>query len=160
MPEATPSLSSLNLTSPTRKRRAAAACTACHARKVRCNVVSSGRPCANCQQDQNECVLHVSARGKHKRPRCNQTDGPLRTDAHSVLARSPSTLSGAPESLTDVSLMGAPPSFSANPQLVTPSDHPSTEAEEFESNVAGYKNIVEHTVGGRGLETHIYVGRK
>jgi hypothetical protein len=28
-----------------------------------------GNPCSNCSQDEFECVLHVSARGKHKRPR-------------------------------------------------------------------------------------------
>lgn len=49
------------------QRRSAVACTLCHARKVRCNVSLSGSPCANCERDRTECVLHSSGRGKYKR---------------------------------------------------------------------------------------------
>lgn len=52
-----------------RSTKARVACTVCHRRKVRCNLGMVGMPCSNCLQDETECLLHVSARGKHKRPR-------------------------------------------------------------------------------------------
>ncbi|KAE9362543.1 hypothetical protein N431DRAFT_391777 [Stipitochalara longipes BDJ] len=39
------------------RRRAAVACRHCHARKVRCNVATAGRPCANCQHDSIDCEI-------------------------------------------------------------------------------------------------------
>ena len=49
---------------------------------------------------------------------------------------------------------------SQNPQLATPSEHQASDAEDLESNVAGYKNIFEHKPETHGAETHIYVGKK
>lgn len=43
-------------------------------------------------------------------------------------------------------------------QLPTPSQDLTTEAEDFESNVAGYRNIVDQPAGVSGYKTHIYVG--
>ncbi|EMT72374.1 Cutinase transcription factor 1 beta [Fusarium odoratissimum] len=43
------------------KRRAARACVACRARKVRCDVIE-GTPCGNCRWDKVECVVQESRR--------------------------------------------------------------------------------------------------
>ncbi|KAJ9501903.1 hypothetical protein H2202_002865 [Exophiala xenobiotica] len=140
-----------------RRNRASAACSACHARKVRCNVVSSGRPCANCQLDHLECVLHVSARGKHKGPRRSRQAGNASLDAPAAPTRPSSVSMGAPKSVSNIGDPDSASSLSQNPQLAR--DHPSTEVEDFESNVTGYRNIVEHSsAGARGSGTHIYVG--
>jgi len=46
-----------NVSSPLLARpRARVACSDCRRRKVRCNVVLSGRPCTNCRLDGFECV--------------------------------------------------------------------------------------------------------
>lgn len=188
--------SSPNTTPSHPKRRAPVACTACHARKVRCNVVSSGRPCFNCQQDQSVCVLHVSARGRHKRPRKgergttttggqttpndttttvpnndnNHPNTPPTTNVHDEeeprRLRSPvAAVMSVGTSSTNIghnNHTAAPPSsipsHTSHPEE-TPFDRPSSvEAEDFESNVAGYRHIVDHQVAGHGARTHIYVG--
>ncbi|KAL0777057.1 hypothetical protein CaCOL14_006575 [Colletotrichum acutatum] len=37
----------------TKRKRSAIACTACHQRKVRCNLAAQGPPCTNCSEDGN-----------------------------------------------------------------------------------------------------------
>jgi hypothetical protein len=46
-----------------RRQRAANACTGCHARKVRCDVVLGGSPCTNCRRDSSVCRVKDSNRG-------------------------------------------------------------------------------------------------
>lgn len=142
---------------PLRRKRAPVACTECHARKIRCSVASSGQPCFNCRQDDTECILHISARGKRRGPRSSKQIGERGPDA--ALPTPRSSGSTVPESSSNTSNMEptlAPPD---NEWLMTPSDDPRLEEEELEPNVAGYSEIVETSRGGRGAETHIYVGK-
>lgn len=46
--------------------RAAKACTSCHSRKIRCDVLKTGLPCTKCQLHGFECAL---AERKRRRPR-------------------------------------------------------------------------------------------
>src|ERR1700712_2278296 len=111
---------------PQKKQRAAIACTACHARKVRCNVVLVGQPCSNCQQDQEVCELHVSARGKHKRRRVIRASGDVASSSPSnAILTSPSKTSSSA------------PSDPTQPDLSTQDEYESL------ANVYTYRNIVE-----------------
>ena len=56
------------------KRRASRACTACRARKVRCDVTKNDDKCTNCRLDNVECIVVASRRG--------------RTDRHARVSRS------------------------------------------------------------------------
>ncbi|EXJ82703.1 hypothetical protein A1O3_06517 [Capronia epimyces CBS 606.96] len=47
------------------RRRATVACRSCNARKVRCNVASVGRPCANCALDKVDCQVVPRKRRGH-----------------------------------------------------------------------------------------------
>jgi hypothetical protein len=67
----------------------------------RCDVVIVGHPCSNCQQDQSTCVLHVSARGKHKRRRKDNDDSTK--DAEDSAAAIATTVdSGGPAAVAQV----------------------------------------------------------
>ena len=48
------------------KKRASRACGVCRARKVRCDVTISGRPCTNCSIDRIECALPICKRRNRK----------------------------------------------------------------------------------------------
>ncbi|KIW79473.1 hypothetical protein Z517_06085 [Fonsecaea pedrosoi CBS 271.37] len=41
----------------TPRKRARIACSSCHSRKVRCNIVQHGPPCWNCRQDGSKCIV-------------------------------------------------------------------------------------------------------
>lgn len=48
------------------KKRAPRACTNCNVRKVRCDAVAHGTPCANCTYFHGECVLPTNRLQKKK----------------------------------------------------------------------------------------------
>ncbi|OAP55050.1 hypothetical protein AYL99_10750 [Fonsecaea erecta] len=135
---------------PGKKRRAPIACTACHARKVRCNVVLVGQPCSNCQQDQTECALHVSARGKHKRRK-------LKSNTH-VRAVTPASLSSAGPSADALNPPTATTDLTdSNRPICLPSEPPSRDEYESKANVEAYRNIVD-AVQTSGAKVPLYVG--
>ncbi|KJR86024.1 uncharacterized protein SPSK_08559 [Sporothrix schenckii 1099-18] len=47
-----------------KRRRASRACLACRARKVRCDVIVSGKPCTNCRLDFSECVVQLRRKNR------------------------------------------------------------------------------------------------
>lgn len=49
------------------RKRARQACTACNAKRVKCNV-TEGFPCRNCAERDLHCEVRESRRGKHPRP--------------------------------------------------------------------------------------------
>lgn len=49
-----------------RAPRAAKACTSCHSRKVRCDVLEIGQPCTSCQNHGFECVLSKRKRRRQR----------------------------------------------------------------------------------------------
>ncbi|KAH7086425.1 putative Zn(II)2Cys6 transcription factor [Paraphoma chrysanthemicola] len=56
------------------KKRAAGACEACHARKVRCSLAHTGSPCINCSLDSLACEPRVTKKrgaAPHRRARRN-----------------------------------------------------------------------------------------
>ncbi|KAH7080110.1 putative Zn(II)2Cys6 transcription factor [Paraphoma chrysanthemicola] len=54
------------------KKRAAGACEACHARKVRCSLAHTGSPCINCSLDSLACEPRVTKkRGRARRILCS-----------------------------------------------------------------------------------------
>jgi hypothetical protein len=144
---------------PLKKRRAAIACTSCHGRKVRCNVVLVGQPCSNCQQDQALCALHVSARGKHKRRRVNRE----KTADDPAAAVSP-VLSGS--TVVAAAAGTAQPPFAAatDPRggcnesiLSLQSDISSQDDYESQANVEAYRKIVDGS-DTTGARVPMYVG--
>ncbi|KIW73640.1 hypothetical protein PV04_01739 [Phialophora macrospora] len=48
-----------------KKKRAGIACTLCRARKVRCDAVLNGTPCANCRLDSLECTIPKNRRHRY-----------------------------------------------------------------------------------------------
>lgn len=72
-----------------RRKRARLACTACNARRVKCDVVES-RPCRNCVAANVLCETRESRRGKHPRkPRAREE-----TPGFSVQLESNASLDG------------------------------------------------------------------
>ncbi|OAG45470.1 hypothetical protein AYO21_00104 [Fonsecaea monophora] len=135
---------------PVKKRRAPIACTACHARKVRCNVVLVGQPCSNCQQDQTQCALHVSARGKHKRRRLNK-------NSHLHTVTPPSLSSSGPTADAQTQPPATTDFADSNPSVTPPSQPPSRDEYESQANVEAYRNIVD-AVETNGAKVPLYVG--
>ncbi|KAJ9614202.1 hypothetical protein H2200_002338 [Cladophialophora chaetospira] len=136
-----------------KKRRAAIACTSCHARKVRCNVVLVGQPCSNCQQDQTLCALHVSARGKHKRRKVNTSQDS--TNLQPAASEEPTSLptNGVQCSLSDYNaihrsqadneLQRLQPDYNESQRLL--SDLSLQDDYESQANVNTYRKIVDDT---------------
>jgi hypothetical protein len=56
------------------KHRASQACHSCRLRKVRCDVLTNGPRCTNCQLDNTECIVLASRRGKNNRTRNENAD--------------------------------------------------------------------------------------
>ncbi|KIX09566.1 uncharacterized protein Z518_00646 [Rhinocladiella mackenziei CBS 650.93] len=50
-------------------KRAGRACLSCRSRKIRCNVEEQGQPCSNCLNDEANCQIAKSKRGKKPRRR-------------------------------------------------------------------------------------------
>ncbi|KIW94791.1 uncharacterized protein Z519_04768 [Cladophialophora bantiana CBS 173.52] len=135
---------------PVKKRRAPIACTACHARKVRCNVVLVGQPCSNCQQDQTQCALHVSARGKHKRRKLNK-------DARGRCSTPTSLSSAGPTSDAQVPPGPSTDLADSNNSSSPAPEPPSRDEYESRANVEAYRNIVD-AVETSGAKVPLYVG--
>ncbi|ETI19562.1 hypothetical protein G647_09396 [Cladophialophora carrionii CBS 160.54] len=133
---------------PQKRRRAAIACTSCHARKVRCNVVLVGQPCSNCQQDQALCLLHVSARGKHKRRRVNREEEEA---CHGSPVLSGTTAAAQHPLATSTDVQGCDESLSLDPDLSSQDEY------ESQANVEAYRKIVDGT-DTKGARVPIYVG--
>lgn len=72
------------------KRRAPRACTACRARKVRCDVTKNDDKCTNCKLDNAECIVVASRRGHARVPISSSPDAP-----EHPLASSPNVAVGA-----------------------------------------------------------------
>ncbi|OAG02231.1 uncharacterized protein CC84DRAFT_1126408 [Paraphaeosphaeria sporulosa] len=69
-----------------RRKRARLACTACNARRVKCNVVES-RPCRNCVAANAPCETRESRRGKHPRkPRVTEETPEFRSRLDSIVS--------------------------------------------------------------------------
>lgn len=47
---------------PDRKRRASKACSSCHCRKIRCDVLKNGVPCTKCRDDGFQCIIRTRKR--------------------------------------------------------------------------------------------------
>lgn len=52
------------LSMSTYTKRASKACAWCHARKVRCDATTLGRPCTRCRQDDRNCVMRKKIQTK------------------------------------------------------------------------------------------------
>ncbi|SCO26725.1 probable cutinase transcription factor 1 beta [Fusarium fujikuroi] len=78
------------------RKRAAAACHACHARKVRCSISQTGSPCTNCALD------NLSCQARARQPQRSLTDvlyrprNGARTRRGQNLARAPSDAESIP----------------------------------------------------------------
>lgn len=146
---------------PLKKRRAAIACTACHGRKVRCNVVFVGQPCSNCQQDHTVCALHVSARGKHKHRKVSKgkEDVPLTTEAITGPPE-PSSVSSISANSGRTAATLVPSSTSSGAATYNKSrDTDFSVQDEYEhtANVDAYRNIVD-CADKNELRVPLYVG--
>lgn len=153
-------MSSSNVSSParlTKTNRAPAACINCHARKVRCNVIVAGQPCANCQQDGRECILHVSERGRQKAARRRRPLVEAIRHTTSSL-HDPPIILGISNSLV---ITNETSDYPQPLQLLTPTEEMTMAVEESESNIAGYTNIIrDSTADADQSKTHIYVGMR
>ncbi|KAL4754936.1 hypothetical protein BDW72DRAFT_200337 [Aspergillus terricola var. indicus] len=67
------------------RKRAPVACQSCHARKVRCSLPQTGRPCANCSLDDITCVPRAS-----RRSNCRSRRGLDSSSYHLSTVSSPS----------------------------------------------------------------------
>lgn len=133
-------------------RRAPVACGACHSRKVRCNVALSGQPCANCEQDDVECVLHVSARGKYRRRRSAAAhEGLTAIVASKELRTNPAVPVQGP-SFQGSNLSGKVEATALQSAFQRQDDY------ESPSNIGAYRNILEPTPI-HGHRVPLYVGK-
>lgn len=62
-----------------KKRRASKACSTCHTRKVRCDVLEVGLPCTKCRVNKFECAI----KGRRKRRKKGDSTGRGDTDSNS-----------------------------------------------------------------------------
>lgn len=51
-------MAEIQVQASTKRKRSVIACSACHQRKVRCNVAFQGVPCTNCAQDDAKCEIY------------------------------------------------------------------------------------------------------
>ncbi|KAJ0416297.1 fungal-specific transcription factor domain-containing protein [Aspergillus carlsbadensis] len=146
------------------KRRAARACVYCRTRKVRCDVLSGGRPCTNCKLDGLECQLAHSVRSRRfAGPRSPAR--PLHPDplsvAHAEHRTSPEQF---PVSLTfeeplDLSRENDDENLGHSPSLRSPdnlSSHPST-AQPQPHGLPRYIRSLPPRISGYDVE---YLARK
>ncbi|CAJ0544229.1 Ff.00g035120.m01.CDS01 [Fusarium sp. VM40] len=66
------------------RKRAAAACHACHARKVRCSISQTGSPCTNCALDNVSCQARSRQPQSAARTRRGQNLPRARSDVESI----------------------------------------------------------------------------
>ncbi|EXL68135.1 hypothetical protein FOPG_15787 [Fusarium oxysporum f. sp. conglutinans race 2 54008] len=66
------------------RKRAAAACHACHARKVRCSISQTGSPCTNCALDNVSCQARSRQPQSGARTRRGQNLPRAQSDAESI----------------------------------------------------------------------------
>ena|SRR6266498_2329142 len=151
------------LTSETRdfkRRRASAACTVCHRRKVRCNAAVT-IPCSNCVQDGEDCVLHVSGRGKHKRVKVSKPVEERNTSFDVSSGMPPYVPTHITPGLPEESFLrhqGKPQSPPRQTSSAPPSVPTIPEEENGGENVEAYKNIVDPP-NTKGSLVPFYVGQ-
>ena len=125
-------------------------------------------PCSNCVQDGEECVLHVSGRGKHKRVKVSKQED-QRTPSFDVSSGlSPYGTSHLSAGLAQESFIrhqarpGSPPSHAVLSTVSTISTispvAPVVEEEDGGENVEAYKHIVDPPTT-KGSLVPFYVGQ-
>ncbi|KAJ0122430.1 cutinase transcription factor 1 beta [Diaporthe amygdali] len=119
------------------RKRAAKACLACRARKVRCDVSQRGRPCMNCYLDNETCVVTSRATRRRKQKDDGSNVGNSGT---SIEPPNDSQRRGSGESSAAIEQVG-----DANMSPATPSDAGS---ENIDGGSRALNELSKVTIGG------------